>query len=267
MRIQKNVLAGCAFLALSLSAGPGRAHDLKVLVSRPVVDPGQQDTVYLSYGHVLPVDTPVDAETLDDYSLKSPSGSVVYLKKEGVSLQLNEVPVEEEGTYQAVATRKPLVFSEVVDGQGNHTHVRAPRSAVTEGTVESATRSLQFAKALLVSGSKNDGPPEPLGHLLEIVPVEEPSGWKSGRDLNFLVLFRGKPLANADLLGTYVGFKPDKAWCYATTTGPAGAAVVRPSQAGTWVLKVKVQKPAPKERQAEYDLESYTATLVFEVRP
>ncbi len=264
--MRRTVVAAIGLLALA-QATECRAHDLKVLVSRLVAAPGEQDTVYISYGHVLPVDTPVDADTLDDYSLKTPSGSVVYLKKEGVSLQANEVHVEEEGTYQAVATRKPLVFSEVVDKQGNHTHVRGPKSGITEGTVESTTRSLQFAKALLVSGSKNNNPLEPLGHVLEIVPADTPTAWKSGQDLTFQVLFGGKPLANADVFATYIGFKPDKAWCYATSTDPKGAAVVRPSQPGTWVLKVKVQKPAPKGKQAEYDLESYSATLVLEVRP
>ena len=46
-----------------------------------------------------------------------------------------------------------------------------------------------------------------------------------------------------------------------------GIAVVRPSQAGIWVLRVKKQKPVPKDKQAEYDVESYTGTLVLEIQP
>jgi uncharacterized GH25 family protein len=68
-------------------------------------------------------------------------------------------------------------------------------------------------------------------------------------------------------VASYVGCKPDKAWCYATASDAKGVAVVRPSQPGTWVLRVISQKPAAKSNQNEYDLEVYTATLVLEVQP
>lgn len=154
-----------------------------------------------------------------------------------------------------------------MDEKGNHTHHRGPRSGVTAGTVEQATRSQMFAKALLVSGEDADTVPGALGHDIEILPVEAPSAWRVGKDVPFRVLFRGQPLRNADLVATYIGFEPDGAWCYATTTGAEGRAAVRPSQAGTWVLRVKTQRPAAPEQRAEYDVESYTATLVLEVRP
>lgn len=248
-------------------ARPTAAHDLKVMVSRLVVDPGDTDTVYISHGHIIPVDAPIDAESLEDYSLKSPSGSVVYLRKEGTSLQVNEVPVEEKGVYQAVARRKPAIFSDVVDAKGAHHHHRGPKSSVTEGTVDHASRSHQFAKALLVSGAASDDPLPALGHELEIIPLGAPSTWRSGQDLRFEVRFQGKPLNGADVVATYLGFKPDQAWCYATSTDGKGVALVRPTQPGTWILRARTQRPAPLERREEYDIESYTATLVLEVRP
>ncbi len=255
-----------AAITLGLAA-TGRAHDLRVLVARMMAAPGQDDTVYVSYGHALPVDQPIDADWLQDYHVKLPSGSFQTFVKEGTSLHSNVIHVEEEGLYQAVATQKPAVWTEVVDPKGVHTHVRAAKKSIKEGTAEHAMLIKKYAKALLISGPQTTSPPEPLGHELEIVPVEPSADWKAGHDLNFKVLYRGKPLPSADLVATYIGFKPDAAWCYATTGDTKGLAVVRPQQAGTWVLRVKTTRPAAKDRQEEYDEEVVTATLVLEVRP
>ena len=174
MSMRKNFFV-LAIAGIGLAkAATARAHDMKVMASRLVTATGETDTVYISYGHILPVDAQIDGDTLDDYSLKTPSGSVVYLK-EGVSLHANEVHVEEDGVSKAVATRKPAVYTEVVDGKGNHTHIRGPKTSVKEGTVDHAElQSHQFSKALLVSGTKVDKAVEPLGHELEIVPMEAP---------------------------------------------------------------------------------------------
>ena len=267
MSIRKNLFVLAIAGIVLAQAATALAHDMKVLASRLVTAPGETDTVYISYGHILPVDSQIDGDTLDDYSLKTPSGSVVYLKKEGVSLHANEVHVEEDGVYQAVATRKPAVYTEVVDAKGNHTHIRGPKTSVKQGTVDHALQSHQFSKALLVSGTKADKAVEPLGHELEIVPIEPPSAWRNGRDVQFQVLFKGKPLRSGDLVARPIGFKPDNAWSYATSTGTKGVATIRPSQSGTWSCAVRTQQPAGRDRQAEFDYDSYTATLVLEIKP
>lgn len=262
------LLSFVAAVSLSASlASEACAHDLKVLVSRLVAEPGDTDTVYISYGHVLPVDRQIDATTLDDYQVHTPSGSVVYLAKEGVSFQANELHVEENGVYQAMAARRPSVWCDVVDDKGNHTHHRGPRSSVAEGTVESATQTHMYAKALLLSGEADEQALIPLGHDIEIVPVQPPSEWRAGRDLPFQVLFQGKPLRSADLVATYIGFKPENAWCYATSTDSQGTATLRAERPGTWVLRVRTQRPADVDHRDEYDHDTYTATLVLEIRP
>jgi uncharacterized GH25 family protein len=266
MRRDVMMTAAVAILALG-QAATCRAHDLRVFVSRLVAAPGDQDTVYISYGHVLPVDTPIDADWIQDYHVKTPSGSLLTLVKEGTSLHANTIHVEEQGLYQAVATQKPAVWTEVVDDKGNHTHVREPKATAKGGSVDHATLIKKYAKALVVSGSKTGSPAEVLGHELEIVPVEVPADWRSGRDLHFRVLYNGRPLPSGDLVATYLGFKPETAWCYATATDRQGVALVRPSQAGTWVIRVRTQKPAAKDKQAEYDVESISATLVLEIQP
>jgi uncharacterized GH25 family protein len=264
--MMRGFVVGSGVLWVLAFSATCQAHDLKVLLSRLASGPGSTETVYLSFGHVVPIDAQVDGASIDDYFVKTPSGSTLFLKKDGVGLHANELHVEEEGVYQAVAARKASIWCDVVDEQGNHRHHRGGRGTVTEGTVEKAVRSQMYAKALMVSGANGSALPEPLGHALEIVPLESPENWKAGRDLTFRVLLHGRPLNSEDLLATYVGFKPDKAWCFATSTDGKGEAVVRPSQAGTWILRVRSQRPAADTSQG-YDVESYTATLVIEVRP
>jgi uncharacterized GH25 family protein len=264
----RRIVMMLAVVGLSLSlATTGRAHDLRILVARMMAAPGQDDTVYVSYGHVLPVDQPIDADWLQDYFVKTPSGSILTMVKEGISLQSNVIHVEELGLYQAVATQKPAVWTEVVDTKGVHTHVRSAKKSIKEGTAEHAMLIKKYAKAMLVSGSQSTSPPEALGHELEIVPVEPSNDWKAGHDLKFKLLYRGKPLPSADLVATYIGFKPDAAWCYATTGDAKGVATVRPQQAGTWVLRVKTTRGAARDKQEEYDEEVVTATLVLEINP
>jgi hypothetical protein len=190
------------------------------------------------------------------------------LKKSDVSLQTNSVEIKAEGVTRVVAVRKPAILTFVEDKDGKRVMHRGPKSSVTEGKIDHALRSQQFATALILAGSptKKDGV-KPVGLPLEIVPDELPSGWRPGRMIRFKVLFNGKPLPEETLFATHVGYRPDDAWCFATSTDHDGIAAVRATQAGTWVLKVRLKRPAAKEAQEEYDIESYTATLTLEIRP
>jgi uncharacterized GH25 family protein len=46
-----------------------------------------------------------------------------------------------------------------------------------------------------------------------------------------------------------------------------GEFTLRPDKAGTWILKVNVKRKATEADQKEFDVESFTGTLTFEVGP
>lgn len=81
------------------------------------------------------------------------------------------------------------------------------------------------------------------------------------------MLLDGKPLPKAELTGRYIGFRPDHAWCYSITADEKGIAIVRPTQAGTWVLKVTSKTPTTGSARDQYDFESQTTTLTLEIQP
>jgi cobalt/nickel transport protein len=257
-------------LASLLLAGAPRsqAHEIKVLASQLAMEqPGGKTTVYLAWGHRLPVDDLIDAASVERYDLVSPGGTATALKKDGLSLQTNVVELKDAGVHQVLVARKPSVFTYVFDGEGGRALKRGPKTAVKEGKVDYGTRSVQTAKALIVVGPAPREPVKPAGLPVEIVPLDGPAAWADGATLRFQVLLEGKPLAGAELTARYVGYKPDNAWCYATTTGRDGVATVRAAPAGTWVLKVSAKRLTNGATRAEYDFESFTTTLTLEIRP
>ncbi|RUL88784.1 DUF4198 domain-containing protein [Tautonia sociabilis] len=250
------------------TTGGASGHEIKVLASQLLTAPGSRDTVYLSWGHIVPVDMPIDAETIKDYRLHTPSGSVNYLSTEGTSLHANVVTVDEEGLYTAEVIRHPSIYTLVIDETG-HRHATGSKveAAKLGGTVDYSARSHQFAKALLISGDAHEGSTKVLGHEFEIVPLDGPESWVAGSDLRVRVLFQGKPAARQDVFARYIGFKPDQAWCFAIPTDNDGIATIRVDRAGTWIIRAQKTLPAALEDRALFDLESYTASVALEVLP
>jgi len=254
------VLAG--LLCMSTFA---KAHDLKVLASKMTLAEGTgKTTVYLSWGHRLPVDDLVDPASLERYEWIAPDGTKTEMTKSELSLQSNSCEIKSAGVHQAVACRKAAIFTYVIGDDGARVMKRGPKSAITEGKIDTAMRSVQCAKALVVAGPVKE-PVKALGLPIEITPLDVPSEWASGKNLKFQVMVDGKPLPSAEIVARYVGFKPENAWNYATTTNREGIATIRASQAGTWVLKATHKRPAPQAQQKEYDTDSFIGTLSIEL--
>jgi uncharacterized GH25 family protein len=266
MSWRRCVIAVLIFLPLLVP--PVQAHEIKVLASCLELDkPGGKATIYLSWGHRLPVDDLVDAATIEHYELFAPSGPAIPLKTSDLSLQENSVELKDPGLYQAVVVRKAGIYTTVVAADGTQQLKRGPKTTVKEGRIDHALRSQQCAKAVIVVGPPPNSVLKPLGHAIEFIPLDEPARWRSGQDLRFQVLLDGKPVAAETVVARYLGFKPDSAWCYSTTTDREGVATIRPSQAGTWVLKVNAKRSATGAAREQYDYDSYTATLTLEIRP
>lgn len=257
-----------AALALLATAASAAAHDIKVFSSRHVLpDGGGKATVYLSWGHRVPVDELVDAAPVERYDLISPDGKATTLKKEGVSLQANAVEFKDAGVYTAVVTRKASVYTYVLGDDGDRQLKRGPKTEHAGAKIDSATRYQQAGKALIVVGKPGDAAPKPLGLPVEITPLDGPAKWTANADIRFQILLDGKPVPTAEVVARDIGFKPEDAWNYATESNRKGEFTVRPERAGTWVVKVSVKKLTHGDTRAQYDFDSYTATLTLEVRP
>lgn len=255
---------------LLATALPAQAHSLRVIVTRPVQEPGHKGTVYLCWGHLLPVDELVAAEDLGQFELLTPSGSTRPLEVSGRSLQANEATFDEPGLYQAVATRKPSVFTSYADAAGKVSFARLPKSEVKVpegGKINLSARGQQFSKAVVICGDPVDGAMTPIGHALEIV-VEGRAGKKgysADEPLKARVLFRGKPLAGVKVFAASTTLNPDGAAGTSAETDAEGRVELDLAEPGTWVLEVSHKLDAAPEDRASFDTESYLATLAIPI--
>jgi uncharacterized GH25 family protein len=266
--MHRPAILAVALLAALAAAAVLDAHEVKAFAShQAMAEAGGKTTVYLSWGHKIPVDDLLDAETLERYDLVPPSGPATALKASGKGLHANTVVLKDAGVWQVAVARKPSVFTYVLDDEGKRQMKRGPKSAQAGARVDSATRSVQCAKALLVAGAPGDKAPEAVGMPIELIPLDAPEKWAASSTLRFRLLVNGKPEASAEVVARPVGFRPESAWCYATTTGRGGEFTIKPGQAGTWLIKAQVKKLAQGKAREEYDFDSYTATLSVEVAP
>lgn len=253
----------CLTLCLSSSA-----HEMKIFSSRHAIpDSSGKATIYIAWGHRLPVDDLTDTAALESYDWRAPDGKLMPLKREGMSLQENVVSFNSEGLHTITATRAPSVYSYVLNDSGERQLKRGSKADQSGASVESGTRYVQSAKAFVVVGTPGQEPPSATGLSIEIVPLEGPAMWKPNRDIKFQVLLDGKPIPIADIDAKYVGFKPDDAWCYSTESDKSGKFEIRPQQSGTWAVRATVKKLTQGAVREQYDFEAFTATMTFEVQP
>ena len=261
----KKLLALALVLGLAAFAS---AHTIKVFASKQVVEEaGGKTTVYLSWGDRVPVDDLIDASALDRYDLLTPVNTTTALKKEELSLQTNVVELKDPGLYQVLVARKPATYTTIIDEDGKKQVKRGPKTAIKEGKIDSSLRSVQTGKSIILVGRNVTAAPKPAGLPVEIVPLDAPAAWKTGKAVRFQVLLDGKPLAGAEFKARPLGFKPDNAWSYATTTNRQGIATVYPNQVGTWIFNAHSKLPTAGATREQYDFDSYTSTLSLEIEP
>jgi uncharacterized GH25 family protein len=115
-------------------------------------------------------------------------------------------------------------------------------------------RFYRCAKALLdTPGDSGKVLDTPLGFTLELIPRKNPY---TSRELLLTLLFRGKPLANAQIVALNGGHEEK------VRTDARGRATIRTARTGLWLIKAVHMEPAPKGSGSMW--ESWWASLTFE---
>lgn len=115
-------------------------------------------------------------------------------------------------------------------------------------------RFYRCAKALLdTPGDSGKVLETPLGFTLELVPRKNPY---TSRELPLTLLFRGKPLKNAQIVAIN-GNHEER-----VRTDARGRATVRTARTGLWLIKAVHMEPAPKGSGSMW--ESWWASMTFE---
>ncbi len=194
-------------------------------------------------------------------------GTLAAAGKEDASGPLRVTP-ERAGVYiVAVETSPKLItlgadaFNEylIADGLSHIYRLRAKEKTLDRPGRERYSKS---PKAILQVGRAGGGgdPCRVLGLPLEIVPLRDPFVLKVGDTLRVRVLFRGKPLADANL-----GWNlPDDGERPRGTvrTDDKGEALVPIARTGLMSIRLTYMT-RPKEK--EYEWESFWTTLTFRI--
>ncbi len=223
-----------------------------------------------------PIKTPVKFTIGWGHAFASPVGNVLYkqeglekiymLDPDGNELRIkpnNEIdfsvekPLKKNGAYLTVAARKEAFFTKTTKG-----YERQSKKGLKD-VIQCGYYGM-YAKAVVdveKGGGKNLT--KPVGHTLEIVPLEDPADLREGDYMPVKVLYNNEPL-KTELCATYIGFSTESAWAYTTKTNKEGMGKIKMLKSGVWLIKAGHTVPYPDPE--ECDQYSYSATLTFEVK-
>jgi len=170
-------------------------------------------------------------DDLNLYAYVDPQGQQHELAPKSEGFMAERITLKDEGAYYVFAEKKPGFYTMYEeDGRIHH----------KMGTMEGCSNVVlslyyeEYAKALVTVGQpNNDAMTKPVGHALEIVPLQNPMSLKQGDLLQVQVLFNGQPARFCEVLATYQGFSSEDDFAFATIANGKG---IHDPAAAPWPL-------------------------------
>ena len=120
---------------------------------------------------------------------------------------------------------------------------RAQVTAANPGkTIATMRYFAKYSKFYLNPAANDRTFSTPLGHELEIIPLDNPAGIKRGSSPRFRVLYKGQPLPNAEISATYDYYDYKTVDNYAKKgmkTDSKGEVTVKIDNSGLWYVRVR----------------------------
>lgn len=247
------------------------AHDLWVIPGEFIVTPGDSVTIFANTG----MDFPKSLNSVSPERVKHCTlvGKSVKEKLTGFAVKgkssTADCTIKKPGTYVAAISLFPKEiklkakeFNDYLlhDGLSAVYKLREKEGILDKDAVEYYSK---YAKTIIQSGDlPDDTPTQPLNLPIEIVPKVNPYKLHRGDNLEVTVLFKGKPLPNAELAWTFPG-RGGK-FAGTTKTDNNGNAVVPLAESGPYVIRLTHMEWVKKKT---HQWESYWASLTFKVMP
>lgn len=156
-------------------------------------------------------------------------------------------------------------FRKYLVAEGAEHALKHHEQAGTLPTTPIVRRYAKYAKTIVEVGIGPRAYHRVVGHPLEFVPLDDPSGARAGSDLRVRLLFNGAPLVRARF---HAGVAPANGAARRgdldLVTDDNGVAVVSLGSSGLWNVRTIHVVPAP--RDADADWEVHWATFVFEAK-
>ncbi|WP_321530388.1 DUF4198 domain-containing protein [uncultured Desulfuromonas sp.] len=263
-----HVITLTMLLCLGLSA-PLSAHNLWLNATdfAPTLSgrAGAHSKIYFGFGHRFPVQDFLDKEKLREFRLTFPDGSQHDLDAEENGFLATPVVFKKAGGYIVSAATQTGFYTMFSDGDGRMHHKMAGMQGLSNVVLSLYYEN--YTKALIdVESSNEQAYATPVGHRIEIVPLENPYLKKAGDTLRLQVLFNGKPAPFCPLSATYLGFSSKDEYAFSTKTNSRGIAELRLLQPSQWIVLATLRKPADSDHQGQCLELKYTASLSFSLR-
>ena len=246
-------------ILLGLLAAPAAAHDFWIEPSTFRPAPGERVAVRLRVGEGLKGDpVPRNPDRIERFAAIGPAGETEVVGIPGsdpagwtmpagpglhwIVFDSNHASLEQAGPkFDAYLGEEGLErIRELQKGAGPVKEIYS-----------------RCAKSLLRAGEGSSGYDRALGLELELIPERDPYTLKPGEALPVRLLYRGKPLDGALVVGMA---SPEAKVSARTAGGRASLVLDRP---GLWLIKAVHMVPAPEGSGAEW--ESLWASLTFEL--
>ncbi|MDR0452002.1 MAG: DUF4198 domain-containing protein [Treponema sp.] len=164
-----------------------------------------------------------------------------------------------------VGNRKGGFYCLFTDG-GYADGTRAEAERANPGkTVGTARYFAKYSKLYLNPGAQDTSFNRPLGHALEIIPLENPAQYRNGFRPRFRVLLNGQPLAHADISATwdYYNYKAQDTYAQTAKTDTRGEVQFRITSPGIWIVRISDTR---RSARPGTDEDNNSAIAVFVVR-
>jgi uncharacterized GH25 family protein len=244
-------------LLMTLFSSPVHAHYPWINVTDYTPETGSTLKMTMGWGHSYPLAGFLKTDALADLEVTGPGKTPPELIfASDLEIQSKD-SLPEPGAYVIAATRKAGFYTKTTQG-GKQASKKNLKKVIK------CSLSHMCMKAVVNVGEGKGKVDARMGHPMEIIPLENPGGLRAGDYMPVQVLYNGKPF-KGHIFATYAGFSTEKeTFAYATKTDKNGNGKIRILQPGVWLIKASHEQPYPDP--TECDVESFIATLTFEIK-
>lgn len=254
-------------ILLCTSVFPAHAH--RVWVSTDHTHGGEILKAELGYGE-FPDFEPIAEDRKNIFKplqLITEAGKQNLVQKGTHNYQYQSAKPVKDGSYLVVGEYQPTFWSKNAAGWKRVSIKEMPDATYCEQTrmygKHIANVGHESADTAIIS--------RPLGHMLEIVPLDNPANVHVGERFKVRVLLNGEPLPNQVLTATFDGFDTSdrskthkvEAQAFSDVTNDKGEVDIIPLRQGFWKANVEHKSDFPDQKVCQ-KIANYS-TLTFQI--
>jgi uncharacterized GH25 family protein len=261
--MKKVFLLLTAVLTLS---GAARAHEFFVMSDNKTFKTGDKVPLYVLSTHYFTVGEELEGLKYNRVWVRQGGRRTELALKENPDRLWYETEFVLQGDAPAIVegNRVGGYTTRFTDGSSFEGTPAEAKRANPNKTVARATFLEKFSKTYINPSPKDSGFSSPLGYTLELIPLENPANYRVGSNARFRVLYKGQPLANAEVFAVYdyYDYKTLNAYVQKGNTNRNGEIAFRIGSPGIWIIRVRDSR---NSAVPEVSVENNDSIVVFAV--